>query len=68
MPRFSKINWKRLWWAVKEELYILLAVIIIAALFAIPFALIFLTGSRWWFLLYPVVFFIGCIWEKYERG
>ena len=63
-----KIDRKRLIWAIKEELCILLAVIIIAALLAIPFALIFLTGSHWWLLLYPVGFFIGCVWDKYNRG
>lgn len=68
MSRHGKINWKRLGWAIKEELYIVLTVIFIIAILAIPWAFIFLTGSRWWILLYPIAFFIGGVWEKYIRG
>ena len=66
MSRIGKINWKRLWWAIKEELGILLVVAVILILIAIPWVLIFLTGSRWWILLYPAAFFIGGIYEKYN--
>lgn len=62
----KKINWKRLWWAIKEELGILLVVAVILILIAIPWVFIFLTGSRWWILLYPAAFFIGGVWEKYN--
>ena len=66
MFRIGKINWKRLWWAIKEELGILLVVAIILILIAIPWVLIFLTDSRWWILLYPAAFFVGGVWEKYN--
>lgn len=62
----KKINWKRLWWAIKEELGILLVVAVIVILIAIPWVFIFLTGSRWWILLYPAAFFIGGVYEKYN--
>ena len=64
--RIGNINWKRLKWAIKEEAYIALIVIIIIAFLTIPWVFIFLTGSRWWFLLYPIAFFIGGVWEKYN--
>lgn len=66
MSRIGKINWKRLWWAIKEELGILLFVAIMLILIAIPWALIYLTGSYWWILLYPAAFFIGGVYEKYN--
>ena len=62
----KKINWKRLGWAIKEELGIVLVVAVILVLIAIPWALIFLTDSRWWILLYPAAFFVGGVWEKYN--
>ena len=62
----KKINWKRLRWAIKEELGILLVVAIMLILIAIPWVLIFLTGSRWWILLYPAAFFVGGVYEKYN--
>lgn len=62
----KKINWKRLKWAIKEELGILLFVAVMLILIAIPWVLIFLTGSRWWILLYPAAFFIGGVYEKYN--
>ena len=61
-----KIDKKRLLWALREELYIVLAVVIIAALLAIPWVLIFLTGFRWWILLYPAAFFVIGVCEKYN--
>lgn len=61
-----KIDKKRLFLAIREELYIVLAVVIIAALLAIPWVLIFLTGSRWWILLYPAAFFVIGVCEKYN--
>ena len=66
MSRIGKINWKRLWWAIKEELSILLFVAIALVFIAIPLALMFLTGSYWWILLYPAAFFIGGVYEKYN--
>lgn len=66
MSHLGKINWKRLGWAIKEEALIALVVIIIIAFLVIPWVFIFLTGSRWWILLYPIIFFIGGVWEKYN--
>ena len=66
MSRIGKINWKRLKWAIQEELGILLVVAVILILIAIPLVLMFLTDSRWWTLLYPAAFFIGGVWEKYN--
>lgn len=62
----KKINWKRLGWAIKEELGIVLVVAVILVFIAIPWVLIFLTDSRWWILLYPAAFFVGGVWEKYN--
>ena len=62
----KRIDWKRLWRAIKEELGILLVVAIMLSFIALPWVLIFLTGSRWWILLYPVAFFIGGVYEKYN--
>jgi hypothetical protein len=61
-----KIDKKRLLWALREELYIVLAVVIIVALLAIPWVFIFLTDSFWWILLYPAAFFVIGVWEKYN--
>ena len=66
MSRLGKIDWKRLKWAIKEEACIVLVVIIIIAFLAIPWIFIFLTGSRWWILLYPITFFIVGVWENYN--
>ena len=66
MSRIGKINWKRLWWAIKEELGILLFVAIMLIFIAIPWVFIYLTGSYWWILLYPAAFFIGGVYEKYN--
>lgn len=66
MSRHGKINWKRLWWAIKEELGNLLFIAIMLIFLAIPWVLIFLTGSCWWILLYPIAFFIGGVYEKYN--
>lgn len=68
MSRRGKIDWKRLGWAIKEEALIALTAFIIIAFLAIPWVFIFLTGSRWWILLYPITFFIGCVWEKYNEN
>jgi hypothetical protein len=62
----KKINWKRLKWAIKEELGILLIIAAMFVLIAIPWVLILLTDSRWWILLYPIAFFVGGVYEKYE--
>jgi hypothetical protein len=61
-----KIDKKRLLWALREELYIVLAVVVIVILLAIPWVLMFLTDSRWWILLYPAAFFVIGVWEKYN--
>lgn len=66
MSRIGKVNWKRLRWAIKEELGILLFVAIMLVFIAIPWALMFLTGSYWWILLYPAAFFVGGVYEKYN--
>lgn len=62
----KKIDWKRLWRAIKEELGISLFVDVMLILIAIPWVLIYLTDSYWWILLYPVAFFIGGVYEKYN--
>ena len=61
-----KIDKKRLLWAIREELCIVLAVVVIVALLAIPWVLIFLTDSFWWLLLYPAAFFVIGVCEKYN--
>ena len=66
MSRHGKIDWKRLGWAIKEEALIALTAFIIIAFLAIPWAFIFLTGSRWWILLYPIAFFVIETWENYN--
>lgn len=66
MSRIGKINWKRLKWAIREELGILLVIIVMLIIIAIPWILIYLTNFRWWILLYPVAFFIGGVYEKYN--
>ena len=63
-----RIDRKRLTWAFREELYIILAAVIITVLVAIPLVFIFLTDSFWWILLYPAAFFIIGVCEKYNRG
>lgn len=62
----KKIDWKRLGWAIKEELGILLVVAAMLVLIAIPWVLTLLTDSYRWILLYPLAFFIGGVWEKYN--
>ena len=66
MFRLGKINWKRLGWAIKEEALIALVVLVIITFLVIPWVLIFLTGFRWWILLYPAAFFVGGVCEKYN--
>ena len=66
MSRIGKINWKRLKWAIREELGILLVIIVMLIIIAIPWILIYLTGFRWWIFLYPVAFFVGGVYEKYN--
>lgn len=66
MSRIGKINWKRLKWAIKEELGILLFVAVMLSFIALPWVLIYLTNSYWWILLYPAAFFIGGVYEKYN--
>lgn len=61
-----KIDKKRLFLAIREELYIVLAVLIIVVFLAIPWVLYFFTNSYWWFLLYPATFFVVGVWEKYN--
>ena len=66
MYRHGKINWKRIWWAIKEELGIFLFVVVMLIFIAVPWVLIYLTGSYWWISLYPAAFFIGGVYEKYN--
>lgn len=61
-----KIDKKRLLWALREELYIVLFVVVMVVLLAIPWVFIFLTDSFWWLLLYPTAFFVVGVWEKYN--
>ena len=62
----KKIDWKRLGWAIKEELGILLVIAAMFVLIAIPWVFILLTKSYWWILLYPLAFFVGGVYEKYN--
>ena len=66
MSRLGKIDWKRLRYAAKETVLVMLCGIIMVAFLAIPWVLLFLTGSRWWFLLYPITFFVIETWENYN--
>lgn len=66
MSRIGKINWKRLWWAIKKELGILLFVAVMLFFIAIPWALIYLTGFYWWILLYPAALFIDGVYGNYK--
>lgn len=61
-----KIDKKRLLWALREELYIVLFVVVMVVSLAIPWVFIFLTDSFWWLLLYPAAFFVVGVWEKYN--
>ena len=63
----KKLNYKRLLWAIKEELGSSLIVVIMLSLVALPWILAVLTDSGWWLLLYLIAFFIGGVWEKYNE-
>lgn len=67
MSRVGKINWKKMRAAMVDSLAVMVAGLIIA-LFALgPALLCFYTGSMWWLILYPIVFFIANTWEKYNE-
>ena len=66
MSRHGKIDWKRLRYAAKETALIMLCGVIMIAFLTVPWVFIFLTGSRWWILLYPVAFFVIETWENYN--
>lgn len=61
-----KIDKKRLLWAIKEELCIVLFVIVMLVFLAIPWICFAFVESYWWFLLYPATFFVVGVWEKYN--
>lgn len=61
-----KIDKKRLLLAIREEFYTVLIFVAMVALLAIPWVFIFLTDSFWWLLLYPAVFFVDGVCEKYN--
>lgn len=61
----NKINWKRLLWAIKEEVVVVLGIIFIIVLLALP-EICILTKSCWLLLLYPIGAFILGVWEKYN--
>ena len=66
MSRIGKINWKRLWWAIKEVGLKTIAMAILFGLFFLPGLIALLTGYAWWFILYPILYFIIETWEKYN--
>ena len=66
MSRLGKVDWKRLRCAAKETALIMLCGVIMIAFLAVPWVFTFLTGSYWWFLLYPVTFFVIETWETYN--
>ena len=62
----GKIEWKRLFHAMRETLMVMLAGLILIALAILPLALAIKTGKILWLVLYVVAFFIGETWEKYN--
>ena len=62
----KKINWKRLGWAIKETGLKTIVIMILFGLFFLPGLIAILTNCAWWFILYPIFYFIGEVWEKYN--
>ena len=66
MSRIGKINWKRLFWAMKETILIILTGIISIGLVLLPLILSIMTGNSSWFILYGLAFFVLTTYEKYH--
>ena len=62
----GKIEWKRLFHAMRETLMVMLTGLILIALAILPLALAIKTGKILWLVLYAVAFFVGETWEKYN--
>ena len=62
----KKINWKRLKWAIKEVSSETLVAVIFWGLCLLPGFIAILTNCAWWLILYPFLYFIAEIWEKYN--
>ena len=62
----KKIEWKRLFHAMRETLMVMLAGLVLIALAILPLALAVKTENILWLILYAVVIFIGETWEKYN--
>lgn len=67
MSRIGKINWKRLCRAMVDSIGIMVAGIVLVLFAFGPALLCWVSTSLWWLVLYPVVFFIGNTWEKYNE-
>lgn len=66
MSRIGKVNWKRLFWAIKETIFIMLTGTIGVGLVLLPLILSIVTGNSFWFILYGLAFFILTTYEKYN--
>lgn len=66
MSRIGKINWKRLFWAMRETILIMLTGIIGVGLVLLPLILSIMTDNSLWFILYGLAFFILTTYEKYN--
>ena len=64
--RLKKVNWKRLFWAMRETIFIMLTGIIGVGLVLLPLILSIMTDNSLWFILYGLAFFILTTYEKYN--
>ena len=62
----GKINWKKMRAAMVDSIGIMVAGIILVLLAFGPALLCLASDSLWWLILYPIGFFIGNTWEKYN--
>ena len=62
----GKIDWKRLWWAIKETGLKIIAITILFGLLFLPGLIAISTDCAWWLISYPILYFIGEVWEKYN--
>ena len=67
MFRTGKIDRKRLRRAMIDSIGIIVAGSVLALFAFGPILLCWASSSLWWLILYPVVFFIGNTWEKYNE-
>ena len=67
MFRIGNIDWKRLRKAMIDSIGIMVVGIILALFAFGPILLCWASSSLWWLILYPIAFFIGNTWEKYNE-